>query len=237
MKITTLLRSQVIAAVALTLLLALLVPALMGQSSGTSGLTGTVTDPSGAAVPNVTVTLTSNATAQVRTATTGGDGAYKFSLLPPGDYKIRFAASGFKTAEVGSVILNVTETPALDRTLEVGAQTDQITVEAAAEAAPNGEFHARDGGQLQGHQRCALRQSQLYANSGSGGRREHPALNNAAAFGKGTLDMSVNGAASEQNNFQMDGVSVINAFGAGTGERLRHLRRHRHPQPGCDSGI
>ena len=43
----------------------------MAQSSGTSGLGGTVTDPSGAAIPNVMVTLTSNATGQVRTATTG----------------------------------------------------------------------------------------------------------------------------------------------------------------------
>ena len=64
MKNTTLLRSQVTAVLALTLLLALFVPTLMAQSSGTSGLAGTVTDPSGAAIPNVTVTLTSNATGQ-----------------------------------------------------------------------------------------------------------------------------------------------------------------------------
>ena len=37
----------------------------------------------------------------------------------------------------------------------------------------------------------------------------------AAAFGKGTLDMAVNGAGTDQNNFQMDGVSIVNAFGAG----------------------
>src|SRR5512143_95397 len=104
-------------------------PALLAQSAGTSGLTGTVTDPSGAAVPNVTVTLTSNDTNQVRTAVTGGDGVYRFTLLPPGAYKVRFSANGFKTAEVSAVTLNVTETPVLDRALEVGAQTDQVTVE------------------------------------------------------------------------------------------------------------
>src|SRR6185369_5249489 len=96
-------------------------------------LTGTVTDPSGAAVPNVTVTLTSNDTNQARTATTGNDGEYKFTLLPPGGYKVRFAANGFKTAEISMVTLNVTETPVLNRALEVGAQTEQVTVEAAAE--------------------------------------------------------------------------------------------------------
>src|ERR1700692_385376 len=100
-------------------LLVLSVPLLMAQSSGTSGLTGIVKDPSGASIPNVTVTLTSSTTAQVRTASTGADGSYRFTLLPPGDYKAKFAASGFKTAEVESITLNVTETPALCRTLGV----------------------------------------------------------------------------------------------------------------------
>src|SRR5580704_8626152 len=81
---------------------------LWAQSAGTSGLAGTVKDPSGASIPNVTVTLTSNSTGQVRTATTEASGEYRFSLLPPGDYKLRFSANGFKTAEVSTVTLNVT---------------------------------------------------------------------------------------------------------------------------------
>ena len=99
MKLKTLLCSQVIAILALTLLLALFVPAVIAQSSGTSGLAGIITDPSGAAIVGVAVTLTSNTTGAVRTTTSGTDGTYKFSLLPPGDYKVRFAANGFKTAE------------------------------------------------------------------------------------------------------------------------------------------
>jgi hypothetical protein len=214
MKITTLLRSQVTAVLALTLLLALFVPAMMAQSSGTSGLGGTVTDPSGAAVPNVSVTLTSNATGQVRTTTTGTDGAYKFALLPPGDYKIRFAASGFKTAEVGSVSLNVTETPTLDRVLEVGAQTEQVTVEAAAETLQTQSStlgavigqQAVTGLPLSSRNYTQILGLEAGANSNA---------NNATALGKGTLDMAVNGNGTDQNNFQMDGISVVNAFGAG----------------------
>ena len=110
------------------------VPSLMAQSAGTGALTGTISDPSGAVVPNVTVTLTSTDTNQVRTATTGADGGYKFALLPPGAYRIRFSAAGFKTAEVSAVNVNVTETPVLDRALEVGAQSEQVTVEAQTEA-------------------------------------------------------------------------------------------------------
>src|SRR5580704_5084507 len=133
MKSASLLRSRLTFVALLTLLLGICIPSLLAQSAGTSGLSGVITDPSGAAIPNVTVTLTSNDTNQSRTATTGSDGQYKFTLLPPGSYKVRFAAAGFKTSEVGSVTLNVTENPTLDRALEVGAQSEQVTVEATAE--------------------------------------------------------------------------------------------------------
>ena len=107
--------------------LTIMMPVLLAQSSGTAGLTGTVTDPSGAAVPNVTVTLTSSDTNQARTATTSSDGVYRFTLLPPGSYRVRFAANGFKTSEVSAVTLSVTETPVLDHALEVGQQSEQVT--------------------------------------------------------------------------------------------------------------
>jgi hypothetical protein len=129
-----LLRGQLIAVALLAVFFALYTPSLMAQSAGTSALAGTVTDPSGAAIPNATVTITNNATGQSRTTTTGADGTYRFTLLPPGNYKVAFSANGFKTSEVASATLNVTETEGLDRTLEVGAATEQVTVEAAAEA-------------------------------------------------------------------------------------------------------
>ena len=113
---------------------AFLAPSILAQSAGTGALTGTVSDSTGGVVPGAMVTLTSNDTNQARTATTGADGNYKFALLPPGTYRIRFSASGFKTAEVAGVTVNVTETPVLDRTLEVGSQAEQVTVEAQAEA-------------------------------------------------------------------------------------------------------
>ena len=67
-------------------LLAILISAshAMAQTAGTGALEGTISDSSGAVVPNASVTATSVATGQVRTAITGQDGTYKFSLLPPG---------------------------------------------------------------------------------------------------------------------------------------------------------
>jgi len=195
-------------------LLVLGVSSLCAQSSGTSGLTGIVKDPSGATIPNVTVTLTSSATGQVRTATTGGDGSYRFTLLPPGEYKVRFAASGFKTAEVGSITLNVTETPALDRTLEVGQQSEEVTVTTSAEVLQTQTSTLGTVVNSQAITEMPL-SSRNYTQILSLSAGANANVNNGAAFGKGTLDMAVNGAGTDQNNFQMDGVSIVNAFGAG----------------------
>ena len=107
---------------------------LSGQTAGTGALTGTVTDPTGAVVPNATVTATNSDTGQERTATTSNDGSYSLSLLPPGTYKVRFTAAGFRGAELSGIKINVTETPVLNRALEVGTQAEQVTVEANVEA-------------------------------------------------------------------------------------------------------
>src|SRR5580700_12100195 len=102
---------------------------LIAQTPGTGALTGTVKDPSGAVIPNATVTATSVDTGQVRTTNTGPDGAYKMNLLPPGNYRVRIEASGFKPVEVPSATITVTETAVLDRNLEGGATTQTVTVE------------------------------------------------------------------------------------------------------------
>jgi hypothetical protein len=215
MKIKTLLRPQVTAVLALTLLLALFVPAMLAQSAGTSALAGTVTDPSGAAIPNVTVTITNNGTGQSRTATTGSDGSYRFNLLQPGNYKVSFAASGFKTGEVASVTLNVTETPQLDRTLEVGAQAEQVTVEAAAETLQTQSSTL--GTTVTSQQVTGLPLSNRnYTQLLTMATGANANVNNATTIGKGTQDISVNGADPGNNNYQMDGVSIVNTSNTGS---------------------
>src|SRR5690349_1985840 len=106
---------------------------LSAQAGSTGALTGTVQDSSGAVISNVTVLLLNSATNQARTVNTGVDGIYRFNLLEPGSYRARFTAAGFKTAEVSGVEITVTETASLDRVLEVGAQSEQVTVEAVTE--------------------------------------------------------------------------------------------------------
>jgi hypothetical protein len=215
MKLKTLLCSQLALLALLTMLFGICAPFLMAQSAGTSALAGTVTDPSGAAIPNVSVTITSNETGQSRTTATGSDGNYKFSLLPPGNYKISFAVAGFKTSEVASVQLNVTETPQLNRTLEVGQQTEQVTVEAAAETLQTQSSTL--GTTVTSQQVTGLPLSNRnYTQLLSMAAGANAGVNNATALGKATQDISVNGADPSQNNYQMDGVSIVNTANTGS---------------------
>ena len=77
--------------------------ALHAQTNISGDIAGTVTDPSGAAVPGATVTATDTSTGAVKVVKTGDAGAYRVSLLPPGDYTISVADAGFTTTR-----LNVT---------------------------------------------------------------------------------------------------------------------------------
>src|SRR5215472_15873233 len=106
---------------------------LMAQTGGTGALTGTVSDPSGGVLAGAKITAISADTGQARTATTAADGTYNLSLLPPGNYRLRIEATGFKTTEIAAVTVNVTETAVLDSTLEVGAATQTVTVESSVE--------------------------------------------------------------------------------------------------------
>src|SRR5262249_647651 len=68
--------------------------------SFTGSISGTITDPAGAVIPNATVTLTAVDTGRTRTATTNSAGEYNFASLPPGAYKIRVEAKSFSSGEL-----------------------------------------------------------------------------------------------------------------------------------------
>jgi hypothetical protein len=182
---------------------------LAGQTAGTGALTGTVTDASGAVIANVMVTATNTETGQERVTTTGGDGSYKFTLLPPGTYRIKFVAAGFRMTEVPSVRVDVTETPVLDRSLEVGAQAEQVTVE--AEAAAIQTTNSTMGTVVGSSSVTALPlTTRNYTNILGLSAGANASVNNATGLGQGAMEIAVNGATTAQNDFQMDGVSVVN---------------------------
>lgn len=185
------------------------------QSAGTGAIAGTVTDPSGAAVAGAKVTLTSLATGQTRTATTGQGGDYRFSLLPPGNYKMVISASGFKTATVSSVTVSVTETATVNQALEVGEVTQTVTVESNAQVLQTES--ATLGGTVSGNQINALPMANgNYTEILSLAPGTSASVDNATQIGKGTQDISANGVDPGSNNFQMDGVAVNNIANSGS---------------------
>src|SRR5215472_14794353 len=95
-----------------------------------ASLSGTVADGSGSVLPGVTVQLTNMGTGIALTSTTNDAGLYRFLFLNPGKYKLVATMSGFKTFERDNIELAVAEDGTLPIKLELGAQTDKITVTA-----------------------------------------------------------------------------------------------------------
>ena len=118
-------------AVSLLLCIGVLVPIAFAQLP-TATILGTVKDGTGAVVPGASLTARSTETGQTRTAVTAGDGSYRFSALPVGNYEIRVEQSGFQTAVRSGLTLSVGQEAVVNFTLEVGAVTQTIAVTAEA---------------------------------------------------------------------------------------------------------
>lgn len=93
---------------------------------------GTVTDPTGAVVPNVTITITNVETGHSRTLTTNQGGQYAAPELQIGHYTVKASATGFKTVEKSGLVLSVGDRARIDFQLELGNTEQSVTVEAAA---------------------------------------------------------------------------------------------------------
>ena len=96
-------------------------------------LRGTVTDPSGAAVPGTDITVTETGTnVEVRKISSGSSGNYEAPDLKPGVYRVRADKAGFRGFIADSVLLDAGQTRRMDFVLQIGATAETITVEAGA---------------------------------------------------------------------------------------------------------
>src|SRR3984957_666997 len=118
--------------------LAMLYAFLLGLSLHAFGqdapIVGTVTDSSGAAVPNVAVTVTHVETAETRSTVTTDTGQYAVPSLPIGHYNVSVVAAGFGPSEKNGIVLNVNDRTRVDFALKVGTKQELVTVEANAVA-------------------------------------------------------------------------------------------------------
>ena len=95
-------------------------------------VSGTIVDQSGAGVPKAHVVITNRATGIQREADADENGHYAVTDLRPGDYDLKVTASGFKPLTQTSLTIAANTVANADARLEVGAMTEQVTVEASA---------------------------------------------------------------------------------------------------------
>ena len=201
--------------IVLWVLFALTIPVsvTLGQTAATGALVGTVTDSSGAVMPEVSVTAVNPATDARRTTKTDGTGVYRIPLLPPATYLVEFQAAGFKTQRRSDVTINVTATYTLDIAMDVGGVTDAVTVQGGANLV-----------QLETTTLVLLFNQLTVQNLPLTNRNYTQILHlstgivadvtNAGQLGRNTQDVYANGMRALDNNYQMDGAHVNN-FGTG----------------------
>src|SRR5947209_12794687 len=94
----------------------------------TASITGTVTDPAGAVVPQAKITVTEVQRNVVRSTDSDGSGRYALTNLAPGTYTLQVEAAGFKKHARAAFELQVAQQVAIDPVLEVGAITESVSV-------------------------------------------------------------------------------------------------------------
>jgi len=176
----------------------------------TASLTGTVTDPSGAAVPNAQIEVKNAEHGINRTGTSNGSGDYLFASLPIGSYNLIVTAQGFKKYEAKGVVLSVAEKARVNVALEVGAISTEVIVEGSQVAQV--ETQSSDMGntvtgkeisqlELNGRDFTQLVSLSPGVTDQSGNDEGEP--------GATTVAFSINGGRTEYNNFEIDGGDAL----------------------------
>ncbi len=170
---------------------------------------GTVTDSTGAVMPDAHVTITEVNTNVSRSATTDANGYYSFPNLPPGNYKVRVEKQGFAAAQRSEVPLLVNSTVRVDLSLQPGQVTETIDVASTMPLLQTDT--ARTGATLTAAQASQLplgnnRNFQNLLNLVPGATRSE--FNHSRFFNpQNSLNNQVNGSSSLGNNFQFEGVN------------------------------
>ena len=195
--------------------LPLLLPAIIAAQTYRASVRGTVTDPNGAGIPGATVRLRNMDTDETRTATTGQEGEYAISSIPPGNYEIEVEANAF-AKRVQQLVLLVNDQRRHDVSLNVGT-LHPYEIDAPFEALLKKE-NASLGTVIDSRQVTGLPLD---------GRNFYelsllvpgavPPAQGSAGSARGDFAFSVNGAREDANNFLLDGVynvdPKLNTFG------------------------
>jgi hypothetical protein len=197
-----------------------LVPAA-GQNASTGAISGTVLDPSGAAVTKAQIAVKSLTTGDQRTAVSQSNGTFSVQLLPPGNYQVQVSAPGFRTWNTENVTVGVTETATVSLRLQVGTSSQIVDVTGAETQidTESAELGSVTDSRMITSLPLATRNYLQIIGLNPGVSTE---VFDAGQLGKGdasqatgSAGMSSNGAPTNDNNFQMNGLPVNDNFSAG----------------------
>jgi hypothetical protein len=196
--------------------------------SDTARLVGTITDQSGAAIPNATVTVTNTATARAITAETNSTGTYTVNALPAGKYHVEVKQPSFKTA-TADITLQVSQVQEISLKLQPGSVetvvnvTDEVPLVETTTSSTGEVVQGRQVTELPLNGRNFTQLALLtpgvtrgaYGNIASGGGTSNPTETSRYAD-TGGAGLSANGIRPQANNFILDGVdnneSLVNTI-------------------------
>jgi len=173
-------------------------------------LTGTVTDPSGAAVIGAKVEVLDLGKGVTQEATTGVNGIYRFSALLPGIYKVTISMAGFETQVAPSVRVEANEVGRVDARLKIAATTQNVTVTAEEPLLQTDKADV--------HSDLTGREVDELPSAGSQGRNFQSLLqfipgaglvsetNSLAGNPERAMNTNVNGQSNQSVNTRIDGV-------------------------------
>src|ERR1700728_4102912 len=189
-----------------------------GAWAQTGSITGTVKDPSGAAVAGATVIVTSPERGITRQTTSNSTGEYNESALSPGSYDVIVTAAGFKKYEAKGVILDVGEKARVDAPLEVGAISTEVIVQ--GENVAQVETQSSElAGTVTGKE---ITQLELNGRNFTTLVSLVPGVSNQTGMDEpqvgitGSVSFSMNGGRTEYNNWELDGGDNMDNGSNGT---------------------
>src|SRR5436190_825144 len=186
----------------------LFVAAAYSQAIQTGGITGVVSDQSSGLIKSATVEIVSERRGtSVRSLTTGDDGAFSVSLLPPGNYRIEVSAQNFKKAVVAGVQVRITENTRQDVSLQAGRIEETVNVEATPSLINPSSAQTGQAVDAQTLRQLPLASPNfLFLLSLSSGTAGEPT--DVRSAGRSTADINVNGQRTSNNSISLEGINV-----------------------------
>src|SRR5579862_670917 len=188
------------------------------------GITGAVTDSTGALVTDATVTAVNDQTGLTRTVMTSSDGTYNIVNLPIGNYTLTYTHTGFESQKIPSILVQANRTATVDAQLKVGEVTQTVTVEETPllNAVDTTNGYVLDKSQIDAvplptgsFTGVAILSSGVSAEL-SGGTGSNSGLGNAPIWANGQRDTS--------NTFLLNGVDAKNLFNGKTTSQVASAR-------------